>query len=396
MKKLKYKAFLVIYVILTIFSLTLLSIYNIQEYNTHYNRIENILNFNNILRPPKVNNESPNVSNMRFMDVNVYSIILNDNNTIKNIISHTKDGNISDNISKEVNKIIDTNNKMYIGNLYKDRYSYKYVSNHHIILVDNKANNEKLTHVLKNSLIGFIITQIISYIIAIKLSLWMSKPVEEAFQKQKDFIADASHELKTPLAVIMASADALVDNKDEKWINNIQNESERMNRLITNLLDLSKIENNTQFEIINLSKLIEKSVLTIESLLYENNIKLKYNIDNDISFKCNSDEIKQLITILIDNAIKHSSKNGKIIVNLLQERNNIKLEVINKGEAIKKEEEEKIFERFYRADKSRNRDDNRYGLGLAIASSIVKKHNGTIKAHSENGYTTFRVNFKKK
>lgn len=105
--------------------------------------------------------------------------------------------------------------------------------------------------------------------------------------------------------------------------------------------------------------------------------------------------IKQLIEILLDNAIKHAEKGSIINVNLLEESNNITILVKNKGEEIPKGEEEKIFERFYRIDKSRNRNDNRYGLGLAIAKNIVTNHNGKISAFSKDGITTFKILFKR-
>ena len=132
-------------------------------------------------------------------------------------------------------------------------------------------------------------------------------------------------------------------------------------------------------------------MLTFESLIYEKNINLEYDIEENINTKCDEDQIKQLVGILIDNAIKHSSTKGEIKVKLKKEKGNIVLTVTNKGEEIAKEDREKIFERFYRTDKSRNRNENRYGLGLAIAKNIVTNHNGEISANSENGYTTFKV-----
>ena len=129
--------------------------------------------------------------------------------------------------------------------------------------------------------------------------------------------------------------------------------------------------------------------------MFEKNIKLKMNIEENLKFSCDSDQIKQLMGILIDNAIKHSDKDGEIRISLASDRNYIKLEVINKGAPIPKGAEEKIFERFYRVDESRNRNENRYGLGLAIAKSIVINHGGRISAESSNGFTVFKVVFRK-
>jgi signal transduction histidine kinase len=195
----------------------------------------------------------------------------------------------------------------------------------------------------------------------------------------------------------MANAEMLESNpKEKKWLTNIKEESERMNKLISNLLNLAKLENinnKDSYEELDLSKLIEKAILPFESLLFEKNVEFEYSITKDIKYKCNREEIKQLIAILLDNAIKHSETKGQVEVSLKKDKQII-LNVTNKGKEIPKEEIEHIFERFYRADKSRNRDDNRYGLGLAIAKKIVENHNSKINCHSENGYTTFTVIFK--
>lgn len=389
MKKLKNKVFLTIFIILNIFSISLLVIYNYQNYKVEYDRINNSLK--NGFRSNKFNNEP-----MRFFDINAYTVILDDNKIVS-IISHTKDGNTNNEVLSYANTILNSDNKIKISNLYKEKYSYRKTTNY-ITIIDNSNTNVRLINIIRFSIAILVLIEITSYLISSILSNWIIKPVEEAFNKQKQFIADASHELKTPIAVIMASADALEkDKKEEKWLKNIQSESERMNKLVTNLLDLSKVENaNTIKEEIDLSKIVEKSALTLESLMYEKHIDLKYKIDENIKLNSNPDEIKQLISILLDNAIKHSEEDGKIIVNLSENKNIIELEVKNKGKSLKEGEEEKIFERFYRSDESRNRDENRYGLGLAIAKGIVLKNNGNIIAYSKNGYTTFKVTIKKK
>lgn len=415
MKKLKNKVFFTILIILTSFLISILAISNYQDYKqeklivtTNLNRMFN--NMGGIKNSPNnidVNGgprPNPNFEHLLenkkfFMDAVVYTVMLDGNNII-GIVSHNDNQN-DNNIESLALKIIKNNDKSkrHIGNLYFEKYSYSYVKGSYITIIDNSNSNDRLQNSLFSSFIIFSLLEIIIVICSNLLTKWIIKPVEDSFNKQKQFIADASHELKTPLSVIMASGEALEENpKEKKWLENIQNESERMNKLISNLLYLTTVENvdNKEYEINNLSKLIEKSVLTFESLIYEKHITLDYDIKENINLKCNPEELKQLIAILLDNAIKHSVEDGNIFVNLAKVKDEIILEVKNKGDAIPKGEEEKIFERFYRIDKARNRKENRYGLGLAIAKSIVENHKGTISANSNNGYTTFKVVFKKK
>ena len=259
--------------------------------------------------------------------------------------------------------------------------------------MDNTELNTILLNQLISNILLFLLCEMAIFAFTYLITKWIITPVSKSFEKQKVFVADASHELKTPLSVMVASADAYFNDKDEKWVHNMKNESERMIKLVTELLNLAKIEQEQDIvmEENNLSDIIESSILTFESLFYDNNIKLKYDIVPDIKMLCNENLIVELIGILIDNAIKHSSESGKVSVNLLKNNKQIILEVKNKGLPIKKEDEEKIFERFYKVDTSRNRNSNNYGLGLAIAKNIVERHNGEISAHSHNGYTTFKV-----
>ena len=239
----------------------------------------------------------------------------------------------------------------------------------------------------------------IVYVIAQKISQTIVEPVEESFEKQKQFVSDASHELKTPLAVIEANADVLQDkNGDNKWIGYIQNEVQSMNKLVNDLLTLAKMENtnNDNYQKFDLSKEVQMEVAVFESIIYEKEIVLKQNIEEGVFFNGESEDIKHIVSIILDNAIKHTDKNKEIIVNVEKEKNDIKIMIVNQGEPIAEEDREKIFERFYRIDKARNRNEKRYGLGLAIAKEIVEKYKGSIKADSQNGYTSFIVKFANK
>ena len=396
MNKLRHKIFYTVLGILTVSLLSFLLAFNIQNYNDQKDIVKRSMNFNGMINR-NVPSE-PNNRNIRFMDANVITIRLDSNDNIIEIINHTNEEIDTSNITKIANNILKSDNleKEHIGLLYFDKYSYSYYKGNRLVIIDNFFVHSNLKEVLKNSIVFFLILELIFIAIAKLISHWISKPVLDAFDKQKDFIADASHELKTPLSVITASAEALEKNpKEREWLTNIKNESDRMNNLIIDLLDLAKTESgNIEMSIGNLSKVVELSALTFEGIAYEKNIKFDCNIEDNINIKMNENMIKQVMEILLDNAIKHSKEKGKIEV-CLKENNNIELLVSNLGDAIPKGEEEKIFDRFYRVDKSRNRNDNRYGLGLAIAKNIITQHKGTIKAYSKNGKTTFQINLKK-
>ena len=411
MNKLKDKVFLVIFGLLTLFLITILFIFNSQDY---YTKKQNILR--NLTQAKKAGGITDELSynldgrrnagfnnkpSMIFMDYAVYTVILDSQNNIICIINNSGLDKDDNEILTITNKIISKNNssKVNVPNLYFNKYAYSYNYGESITIINIENIKSELLSRLKISILIFIILEALIIFISKKITNWIITPVLDSFERQKQFIADASHELKTPLAVIMASSDALYNNpKEKKWLNNIKSESDRMNNLIKNLLTLAKLEDDNKDIIksnLNLSKLVLLQSLTYESLMFEQNLKLETLIDDDIHFKCNEEEIKELLSILIDNAIKHSFKNENIKVSLKESKNSVILKVENKGEEIPKGEEEKIFERFYRLDKSRNRNENRYGLGLAIAKKIAQNNNANITARSEDNLTTFEVVFKK-
>ena len=409
MKKLRVKVFVTIFTILTVFIIGVFSINTISEYSGEINSIDEILTRNRRMFMPPMNNENrsendfkfkPGNNNSRpvFVNYNVYTVLLDDDGKYQSLLNDSSYEDEEKESAIKIAKEIIENHKTdkHVSNLLFEKYSYSF-NNNMLTIVDNSYQTASITSFLIRNLFIFIILEVIVYFISSFLTKWISSPVEESFEREKRFLADASHELKTPIAVIMASADAYSNDKDNKWIDNIKDESDIMNKLVRDLLDLARLEKDS--EIIkkeeNLSKIIEKFLLSYESLFFENNIKFDYDIKEDIIFKCNSDSIKELLSILIDNAIKYSDKKGIVKVNLYKDKDII-LEVTNKGIPIKEEDKEKIFERFYKVDKSRNRKSNNYGLGLSIAKKIVDLHDGKIEAYSKDGFTTFKINFNQK
>ena len=400
MKKLKNKIFLVLFSMLTIFVLMILIIYNVILYINEFNGLkESVDTIESITSRPFYQTGFYD-KELMFMDLDVYVIRFDSDMNITSVYNYSDDDLTSEdivNITKQYNK---SYSRLEQINLFSAKYVLLMNPRNELIIINIEDINAKLVLSAQVSSLIFVLIELLTVYIVKMLTNWLIRPVEEAFLKQKQFIFDASHELKTPLSVIMTSAECLSKNpKETKWLDNIQFETERMNKLVLDLLNLAKYDNsyeNRVLSVIDLSKLVEKSVLTFESLIYDKGLNLKYHIDQDVNFKCVDSEMKQLVEILVDNAIKHAYDKSTITVDLIKKKDEISLVVKNRGDKIPKEEQYKIFERFYKSDNSRNRNENRFGLGLAIAKNIVLSHNGKIYVECKNGYTSFISTFKVK
>lgn len=224
-----------------------------------------------------------------------------------------------------------------IGNyIYKVR---KIDSNNiHITLMEDANAVLHVKEIIGFSIALAILSIVMIYIIAKKLSKAIVKPVEETFEKQKQFISDASHELKTPLAVIEANADVLENEVGRnKWLGYIQNEITSMDKLINELLLLTKIENVDsikEYKVFDVSKQVQITFSMFESIAYEKNVKLKSNIKENIMLNGDKEDIKHILSTLIDNAIKHTEPKKEVIVELSKDKNEIIIQVKNMGEPI--------------------------------------------------------------
>lgn len=274
-----------------------------------------------------------------------------------------------------------------------------------IIFYDLSNDISNLLHLIKNCLIVGIASFMAFLLISIYLANWALKPVEKSWESQKQFVADASHELKTPLTVILANADILSAHKKDtiehqnKWLEYIKEEASHMNGLVNDLLFLAKSDATRESIVlseVHLSDLMWNCYLPFESLAFEQEKHLEATIDSNIMIQGDAGKIKQLIMILLDNACKYTEKGASIKVSLsyISEKDKVYLTVNNSGEPIHKEHLNHVFERFYRAEESRAREKGGYGLGLSIAKTITQMHKGkiTVTSTKEEG-TTFCVSF---
>ena len=329
---------------------------------------------------------------------------LSNDKSIKTIIKNYEVNIDNDTLQRVVNKIVDDTKNFGKVDISNNSYSYlKGITpfGTKIAFMERSQYDNILFQLLKT----FILIGFISLIILLLISIYLTNksiiPIKETFEKQKQFIADASHELKTPLAIIKTNTSLILSQPDDsiknqsKWINYINSQTDRMSVLINEMLSLAKMdtaENQPPLVPINMSKIVQSMILMFEAIIYENNINLETNINESLFVNGDKESLKKLFSIIMDNAIKYTDKEGTITVSLFTYKNKVKMIIRNTGEGIEPENLERVFERFYRVDSSRDRETGGYGLGLSIASSIVKQHKGKIYATSKVGsYTSFIV-----
>lgn len=394
-KKLESKVFWILMVSISTIVLGVIILFAILNYNNTINAATSMLDrFDNFFRMPNDERTQTNNDDNR-MEIDLsetYTYMIENGKIVDSI------GNKNEDIEQYVYKAYKQNReKGIVGNyVYKVRTSKMKDERTTIILMEDESVVTRIKFIYIYAISGSIISIIIAYAISKKVSNMIVKPVKETMESQKRFISDASHELKTPLAVIEANADVLESNIGKsKWMEYIQSEIASMDKLINNLLFLAKVENVKELkekENFDLTQEVKMTASMFESMAYERKVKIEDKIEENVSFNGNKEDIKQVLSVLIENAIMHTKENGKIVVELNKEKGTTVLQVSNEGEEIPKEEREKIFERFYRVDKSRNRKEKRYGLGLAIAKSIVVEgYNGKIGVDCKDGVTTFKV-----
>lgn len=333
------------------------------------------------------------------MNFNSFLIELDDEGNVVNIESRTWDVD-STSVDQLLPLMNESNGKIEEYDLAYRKENTE--SGTRIAVVDISRMMQMFQSLVKTSLItgigAFLAFLVLSYVLA----GWMLKPVEESWRKQKEFIANASHELKTPLTVILADADIMsrtpndtIGSKSE-WLQSIKNEGTRMKGLIEDMLFLARNDAQKQERILqdcDLSQIALSCVLPVEAIAWEKGIEMETDVQEDILVKGDEKQLHRLIMIFLDNAVKYTPAKEKIDFKLCRENGHPVLVVHNTGSYIEKEDLEHIFDRFYRVDKARTFEGG-YGLGLAIAKQIADMYNiQIIPSSSKSEGTTFKCVF---
>ena len=267
-----------------------------------------------------------------------------------------------------------------------------------IVFADMSSELATMGSLVKNCVIIGIASFIAFLGLSFLLAGWAVKPVESAWNQQRQFVSDASHELKTPLTVILTNAELLqqggyAEEDREKFVSSILTMSHQMRGLVESLLELARVDNGGQnmvFSRLNYSELVTDALLPFEPVYFEKGLLLESEVAEGVFVKGSAQHLKQVLDILLDNASKYAAPDSTVQVTLRTQGAHCLLSAANPGEEISKEDLKNIFKRFYRVDKARSMNHS-YGLGLAIAEGIIHRHNGKIWAESGGGINTFFV-----
>jgi len=267
-----------------------------------------------------------------------------------------------------------------------------------IVFSDTTTEEATLKNMIYSCLLVFAVAMAAFLTISILLSRWVIKPVATAWDQQRQFVADASHELKTPLAVIMANAELMQgeetsDTERRDFSKNILAMSYQMRALVENMLEMARVDSGKlkmNFSRLDFSQLVSDAVLSFQLLYEEKGLALRCAVPEETMLRGSDRHLYQVLDVLLDNALKYAAPGGMVSVELTRNSHTCVLSVTSPGEPIAGEDLKRIFKRFYRTDKARAMDGS-YGLGLSIAESIVEAHKGKIWAESGDGRNTFRV-----
>jgi len=407
-KKLKYRIALTIFIITTVFLVLAIVAVNVMFMISQRRQVENRLrmaimksDLSSITTPP---GDIVGEDSEMLLGESVVVVGFDENNNVIKIEYDSKDEDRDDRLITQmaIVAIGMGEGKGIVGD--KGQYRFiveKGINGPVVALFDRSVESAVFARITGDSFLVFMCFESVFAVVSYFLARYLVKPAEAAWGNQSQFVADASHELKTPMTVISTNIDVVLSNSGEtvesqrKWLENIKDETRRMSALVSDLVYLAKNDAkriNNEKKNYNLGEAVMGQCLAFEPIVYESSRSLATDIKDDIVISGNEDKIKQLMYILLDNAVKYSSSNSQITVTCKRDlmRRPV-IEVTNMGTPIPKEHHKKIFNRFYRVDPSHNKETGGSGLGLAIAKTIAQSQGGDIHLTTGENSNTFTV-----
>lgn len=399
LKKLRYK-FITINMAIVVIMLSL--IFGLLYYSTYRNlERESIQMMRNMaLNPMRMAGTAPDAPKENNVNLPYFYILLDQSSQVINVGGDYYDLTDENSVNHVLNQALETDGDTGLLTDYDLRF-LRMDSPFGKIVVFSDVTSEKaiLRNMIKSLVLIGLAACLIFFGISLLLARWAVRPVEEAWQQQKQFVADASHELKTPLTVILTDAELLhtpgcSEEEVSQLSGSIVTMSVQMRGLVESLLNLARIDSGSVKEAMSLSclsDLISEAAMMFEPVFFEKEMTFSYDVEQGIFVYGNGTHLKQLADTLLDNAAKYASPGGETLLSLKRiSSRKCLLSVSNQGEPIPEENLKNLFKRFYRVDQART-SAHSYGLGLAIADSIAHEHHGRIWAESIDGYNRFHV-----
>lgn len=319
-----------------------------------------------------------------------FSVIFDENNQIKTVNTNNIAAiDASDAKEMAMSAINNQQKSGYMNHgIYKYRISLTKDGDTLVAFLDVRNQVRVSKQLLNVSMLVGSGAMVFVFILVSLFSTAAVRPYAESLEKQKRFITDASHEIKTPLAIMMADCDVLeIEQEGNKWVQGIKKQITRLNSLVASLLTLAKMDENAmepEMERFNLSDALIDVVKPFEAAFQKTDKLLSTQIEENLFITADEGDIRQVFSILIDNALKHSASHTQIQMRLYKERGTIKFLLSNPAPSLSKEDVRHLFDRFYRSDTSRNRESGGYGLGLCIARNLMEKNKGSLTAKKQN------------
>lgn len=380
---------LIAFAVLTCVFIVFFGIVNIVTYYSISNRAEEVVDLildNDGILPPIINNNEDFTPEFQY-ETRYFSIYISKNHTVA--INVDKISSVNKERANEMVHELITAEKTE-GYVSHFKFKSKQIDDG-VLYVFLDCSRQIMTYnsIFISSVVISITCLVIIFITLILLSQKVVKPFVENYTKQKQFITNASHELKTPLAIIKATTEVLeIENGKNEWTESIQEQTSKLSNLTEKLVFLARMDENqdkTVFKEFDYSETVKEVALPYDAVATTKNIKYSLDVEPDVSIVGDVSLLGQLASVLLDNAFKYVTKDGYVNVKLTKSKKDVILSVKNSAENIDPKQLKKLFERFYRSDDSRNSSTGGFGIGLSIANSIVNAHKGKITAKSQDG-----------